>query len=164
MDRGKSTCLRLLLYFHHPGNNDCMDRDQPLIHFYHKTFLPISDRKTVKPPPYVNEAKLTHEDQVAHVNGVKIRFHRCVVRSLKVNICSLTRWNEQDHPSSRYALSCRLNVLLNVGQIMTRPTPFHQTWARSNSCERFLFILIPFFMLPHLAMSGARLLLSQSQY
>ena len=110
MDRGKSTCLRLLLYFHHPGNNDCMDRDQPLIHFYHKTFLPISDRKTVKPPPYVNEAKLTHEDQVAHVNGVKIRFHRCVVRSLKVNICSLTRWNEQDHPSSRYALSCRLNV------------------------------------------------------
>ena len=67
-----------------------MDRDQPLIHFYYKIFLPISDRKTAEPPPYVNEAKLTHGDQVAHVNGVKIRFHRCVGRSLIVNICSLS--------------------------------------------------------------------------
>ena len=90
MDHGKSACSRLLLYLYDPGNNDCMDRDQPLIHFYHKIYLPVSDRKTAEPPPYVNEAKLTHGGQIAHVNGVKIRFHRCVVRSLIVNIFSLS--------------------------------------------------------------------------
>jgi hypothetical protein len=90
MDHGKSTCLRLLLYFHDPGNNECTDRDQPLIHFYYKAFLPIYEGEAEKPPPYVNEAKLTHEGQVARVNGVKIRFHRCVARSLTVNIRSHT--------------------------------------------------------------------------
>ena len=89
-DRGKSTCLRLLPYYYDFGNNDCTDRDQPLIHFYHKAFLPIYDGKTEDPPPYVNEAKLTHQGQVARVNDVKIRFHRCVVRSLTVNVCSHT--------------------------------------------------------------------------
>ena len=78
MDRGKSTCSRLL-YFYDTGNNECMNRDQPLIHFYHKNFLPTqSGGEVEKPPPYVNEARLTHEGLVAHVSGVKIRFHRCV--------------------------------------------------------------------------------------
>ena len=84
MDRGKSTCSRLLPYFrlYDSENNDCMDRDQPLIHFYHKAFLPIYDGKAEEPPPYVNEARLTGGGQIARVNGVKIRFHRCVARSL----------------------------------------------------------------------------------
>ena len=57
-----------------------MNRDQPLIHFYHKAFLPTRDGgETERPPPYVNEAELTHEGQVAWVNGVNIRFHRYVV-------------------------------------------------------------------------------------
>ena len=92
MDRGKSTCSHLLPYFrlHDPGNNDCVDRDQPLIHFYHKAFLPIYDEKAEEPPSYVNEARLSHGGQMAHVNGVKIRFHRCVARSPTVNICSHT--------------------------------------------------------------------------
>jgi hypothetical protein len=59
-----------------------MDRDQPLLHFYHKAFLPTYDGgETEEPPrapPYVNEAMLNHEGQIAQVNGVKIRFHRCV--------------------------------------------------------------------------------------
>ena len=56
-----------------------MNRDQPLIHFYHKSFLPNHDGGEMeKPPAYVNEAKLTHEGQIAQVNGVKIRFHRWV--------------------------------------------------------------------------------------
>ena len=56
-----------------------MDRDQPLIHFYHKAFLPNHNGGEMeKPPAYVNEAKLTREGQIAEVNGVKIRFHRCV--------------------------------------------------------------------------------------
>lgn len=58
-----------------------MNRDQPLIHFYHKTFLPTQDgggTDSEKPPPYVNEANLTHDGQIAQVNGVKIRLHRCV--------------------------------------------------------------------------------------
>ena len=70
-----------------------MDRDQPLIHFYHKTFLPIYDGKAEEPPSYVNEARLTHGGQIARVNGVKIRFHRCAARSPTVNICSHTQWN-----------------------------------------------------------------------
>ena len=81
MDRGKSTCSRLPPYLYGPGINECMDRDQPLIHFYHKAVLPIHYGETEKPPPYVNEAKLTHQGKVAHVNGVDIRFHRCVARS-----------------------------------------------------------------------------------
>jgi hypothetical protein len=56
-----------------------MNRDQPLLHFYHKAFLPSHDGgETEQPPPYVNEATLTHGGQIAQVNGVKIRFHRCV--------------------------------------------------------------------------------------
>jgi hypothetical protein len=80
MDHGKSTCSRLL-YFYDPGNKECMNRDQPLLHFYHKVFLPTHDDasgETEKPPPYVNEAMLTHDGQIAQVDGVKIRFHRCV--------------------------------------------------------------------------------------
>ena len=65
-----------------------MDRDQPLIHFYHKIFVPIHDGKAEEPPPYVNEARLTHGGQIARVNDVKIRFHRCVARSLRVNLFS----------------------------------------------------------------------------
>ena len=77
MDHGKSTCSHLL-YFYDPGN-ECMNRDQPLIHFYHKAFLPARDGGEMeKPPPYANVAKLTHGGQIAEVNGVKIRFHRCV--------------------------------------------------------------------------------------
>ena len=92
MDRGKLTCSHLLPYFrlYDLGNNDCMDRDQPLIHFYHKIFVPIHDGKAEEPPPYVNEARLTHGGQMARVNGVKIRFHRCVGRFLRVNIFSLS--------------------------------------------------------------------------
>ena len=67
-----------------------MDRDQPLIHFYHKAFLPIYDEKAEEPPLYVNEARLSYGGQIAYVNGVKIRFHRCVARSPTVNICSHT--------------------------------------------------------------------------
>jgi hypothetical protein len=77
MDRGKSTCSLLLPYFYDTGNNECMNRDQPLIHFYHKDYLPIHDGKAEDPPPYVNEARLSNGGQIAHVNGVKIRFHRC---------------------------------------------------------------------------------------
>ena len=53
-----------------------MNRDQPLIHFYNKAFLPTYEME--KPPRYVNEAKLTHEGLIAQVCGVDIRFHRCV--------------------------------------------------------------------------------------
>ena len=78
MDHGKSMCS-CPLYSYGFGNNERMNRDQPLIHFYHNAFLPDHDGgETEKPPEYVNEAKLTHEGQVAEVNGVKIRFHRCV--------------------------------------------------------------------------------------
>ena len=78
MDHGKSTCSRLL-YFYYPGNNEHINRDQPLIHFYHKAFLPTHDSgKAEEAPPYVNEAELSHEGQIARVNGVNIRFHRCV--------------------------------------------------------------------------------------
>ena len=92
MDCGKLTCSRILPYFrlYGLGNNDCMDRDQPLIHFHHKIFVPIHDGKAEEPPLYVNEARLSYGGQIAHVNGVKIRFHRCVARSLKVNIFSLS--------------------------------------------------------------------------
>ena len=78
MDHGKST-RSCSLYFYGPKNNDLMNRDLPLIHFYHKAFLPNHDGGEMeKPPAYVNEAKLTHGGQIAEVNGVKIRFHRCV--------------------------------------------------------------------------------------
>ena len=83
MDHGKSICS-CLLYFYDPGNDEYMNRDQPLIHFYHKLFLPTFDggemEKPPPSPPYVNEAMLVHEGQVALVKGVKIRFHRCVAR------------------------------------------------------------------------------------
>ena len=60
-----------------------MNRDQPLIHFYHKAFLPNhDDGEMEKPPAYVNEAKLTREGQIAEVNGVKIRFHRWATSGL----------------------------------------------------------------------------------
>jgi hypothetical protein len=75
-DHGKSTCSRLL-YFYHSGNNGCMNRDQPLIHLYHKNFLPTR-YSGARTPPFVNEASLTHGGRVADVSGVKIRFHRCV--------------------------------------------------------------------------------------
>jgi hypothetical protein len=78
MDHGKSTCLHLLS-FYDPEINEWMNRDQPLIHFYHKVFLPVNDGgETDRPSPYVNEARLTREGQIAEVNGVKIRFHRYV--------------------------------------------------------------------------------------
>jgi hypothetical protein len=65
--------------FYDPGNDKGMSRDQPLLHFYHKGFLASNgNRETDKTAPFTSEAKLTHEGQIAQVNGVKIRFHRCV--------------------------------------------------------------------------------------
>jgi hypothetical protein len=58
-----------------------MNRDQPLIHLYHKNFLPTrysGAREIEETPPFVNEASLTHGGQVADVSDVKIQFHRCV--------------------------------------------------------------------------------------
>ncbi|KAF9236671.1 hypothetical protein BU15DRAFT_76769 [Melanogaster broomeanus] len=50
--------------------------DQPLLHFYHKVFL-ASDGED-KPPPYVNEAKLTEGDDTVLIDDLKIRFHRTI--------------------------------------------------------------------------------------
>ena len=89
-----------------PGNNECVNRDQPLIHFYHKAFLRHhDDGEMEKPPAYVNEAELTHEGQIAEVNGVKIRFHRWVTSEWFPCRGSHTKWNGQNHSSSRYVRS-----------------------------------------------------------
>ncbi|ETW84765.1 hypothetical protein HETIRDRAFT_425984 [Heterobasidion irregulare TC 32-1] len=54
--------------------------DQPLLHFYNKVFLPVGAGGALESPPSydTSEARLTHNGQIAQVNGVNVRFHRTI--------------------------------------------------------------------------------------
>ncbi|KAF8547911.1 hypothetical protein OG21DRAFT_829493 [Imleria badia] len=49
--------------------------DQPLLHFYHKTFLGKSARD---PPEYVSEAQMIEDGNAVLVGGLRIEFHRTI--------------------------------------------------------------------------------------
>ena len=54
------------------GDSTNLNRDQPLLHFYHKVFRGGARN----PPPYVSEAKMIEGGDAALVAGLRIEFHR----------------------------------------------------------------------------------------
>jgi len=73
-------------------------RNQPLLHFFHKEFVPSHAEPSDTPPQHSNDSKITLQGKQVEVNGVEIRFHRYV----DLVTTSHTLLTSQNHSRSGY--------------------------------------------------------------
>ena len=93
-------------------------RNQPLLHFFHKEFLPThkGEPGSEMLPPHTGTATLTLGGKVVELNGVKIRFHRYADDGTLLIVKLLINWasfqvRDELRRGSGYLWICPLTVI-----------------------------------------------------